>query len=136
MNLDDYLKKIKKLRTGISYGHVKPHKPVMVLTMLSLIENGKITSNRIDYSPQLLELFKKFFDIVRSEQDSLTPLLPFFIFVGMVFGLMLSLLAAFPPDSSSRPPRLFPDRLLKSWSGQFSSCVSGINQSTHLVIRP
>jgi len=82
MNLDDYLKKFTKLRAGVSHGHVKPHKPVMLLVILSLIENSKITSNRIDYSPQLLELFKKFFDIVRSEQDALNPLLPFFYLRG------------------------------------------------------
>lgn len=82
MNIDDYLKKISKLRTGMIHGHVRPHKPVMMLAILSLIENRKITSNRIDYSPQLLELFKRFFDIVKSEQDALNPLLPFFYLRG------------------------------------------------------
>ncbi len=82
MNLDGYLKKFTKLRTGISHGHVKPHKPVMMLAILFLIENKKITSNRIDYSPQLLELFKRFFDVVRIEQDALNPLLPFFYLRG------------------------------------------------------
>jgi putative restriction endonuclease len=82
MNLDGYLKKITNLRTGLSYGHVKPHKPIMMLSILSMIENRKITSNRIDYSPNLLELFKRFFDIVRSEQDALNPLLPFFYLRG------------------------------------------------------
>ncbi len=85
MNLNSYLKKFTKLRTGINHGHVKPHKPVMMLTILSLIENRKITSNRIDYSPQLLELFKRFFDIVRTEQDALNPLLPFFYLRGDCF---------------------------------------------------
>ena len=82
MNLDGYLKKFTKLRTGASHGHIKPHKPVMMLAILSLIENGKIISNRINYSPQLLELFKRFFDIVRTEQDVLNPLLPFFYLRG------------------------------------------------------
>ncbi len=82
MNLDDYLNKFTKLRAGVSHGHVKPHKPVMMLAILSLIENRKITSNRIDYSPQLLELFKRFFEIVRTEQDALNPLLPFFYLRG------------------------------------------------------
>ncbi|MCD4677594.1 MAG: hypothetical protein K8S18_16605, partial [Desulfobacula sp.] len=82
MNLDGYLKKIVNLRTGRSHGHVKPHKPIMMLAILSLIENRKIISNRIDYSPHLLELFKRFFDVVRSEQDALNPLLPFFYLRG------------------------------------------------------
>ncbi len=82
MNLDGYLKKFTKLRTGVSRGQVKPHKPVMLLAILSLIENKKITSNRIDYSPYLLELFKRLFDIVKSEQDALNPLLPFFYLRG------------------------------------------------------
>jgi len=78
MSLDGYLKKFINLRTGVSRGHVKPHKPVMMLAVLSLIENRRIASNKIDYSPHLLELFKRFFDIVRLEQDALNPLLPFF----------------------------------------------------------
>ncbi len=82
MNLDSYLKKFSKLRTGVSCGHVKPHKPVMLLAILLLIENKKITSNRINYSPYLLELFKRLFDIVRLEQDALNPLLPFFYLRG------------------------------------------------------
>jgi len=82
MNFDSYLKKISKLRTGLSHGHVKPHKPIMMLAILSLIENRKIRSNKIDYSPHLLELFKRFFDVVRSEQDALNPLLPFFYLRG------------------------------------------------------
>ncbi len=82
MSLDIYIEKFQKLRTGVSHGHVKPHKPVMMLTILTLIENRKITSNRIAYSPQLLELFKRLFDIVRSKQDALSPLLPFFYLRG------------------------------------------------------
>jgi len=82
MNQDDYLKKFGRLRTGLIHGHIRPHKPVMVLAILSLIENQKITSNRIVYSPYLLELFKRFFDIVKSEQDALNPLLPFFYLRG------------------------------------------------------
>jgi putative restriction endonuclease len=82
MNLDGYLKKFTKLRTGVSHGHVKPHKPIMLLSIISLIENRKIISNRINYSPQLLELYKRFFDIVRAEQDALNPLLPFFYLRG------------------------------------------------------
>ncbi|MBU2630062.1 MAG: HNH endonuclease [Proteobacteria bacterium] len=54
----------------------------MLLAIISLIENRKIVSNKIDYSPHLLELFKRFFDIVRAEQDALNPLLPFFYLRG------------------------------------------------------
>ncbi len=82
MNLESYLEKFANLRTGINRGHVKPHKPVMMLAILSMIENRKITSNRISYSPQLLELFNRFFDIVKSEQDVSNPLLPFFYLRG------------------------------------------------------
>jgi len=82
MDLDAYLEKFTNLRTGLSHGHVKPHKPIMMMAILSLIENRKITSNRIEYSPHLPELFKRFFDIVRSEKDALNPLLPFFYLRG------------------------------------------------------
>ncbi|MCP4763417.1 MAG: hypothetical protein GY870_16715, partial [archaeon] len=78
MNFENYLDKFQKLGTGIVRGHIRPHKPVMILAILSLIENGKLSENRIEYSPQLLELFKRFFDLVKTKDDALNPILPFF----------------------------------------------------------
>lgn len=78
MTFDNYLDKFRKLRTGFIHGHSRPHKPVMILAILSLIENGKLRENRIEYSPQLLELFKRYFDLVKTEDDALNPILPFF----------------------------------------------------------
>jgi putative restriction endonuclease len=57
----------------------------MILAILSLIENGKLSENRIEYSPQLLELFKRYFDLVKTEDDALNPILPFFHLLGDKF---------------------------------------------------
>ncbi|THB77178.1 MAG: hypothetical protein D3926_16040 [Desulfobacteraceae bacterium] len=78
MLFDDYLKKAQTLRTGVVKGYKRPHKPAMLLAILSLIENGKLNENKIAYSPLLLELFKRYFEIVKSQEDSFNPILPFF----------------------------------------------------------
>ena len=50
----------------------------MLLALLDLFEQGVIKENRIRYRPELLELFGEYFDAVRSENDQLTPINPYF----------------------------------------------------------
>jgi len=85
MDFNDYLSMFQKLSTASVGGHIRPHKPVMMLAIMSLIENKKIDANRIRYSPQLLELFKRYFDLVRRHNDALNPIMPFFYLRGDKF---------------------------------------------------
>ncbi len=50
----------------------------MLLSVLSLAEAGQLTENRIRYCPELLEIFRRFFEIVRAGNDNCTPFNPFF----------------------------------------------------------
>jgi len=50
----------------------------MLLAVLSLADNGELLANEIRYSPELLELFKRFFEILRQDTDRCTPWNPFF----------------------------------------------------------
>ncbi len=77
-DLSRYRDAFAELRVGHANGHDKPHKPAMLLAVMDLIESGRIVTNRIAYDPELLERFKAYFELVRSAQDTLTPLLPFF----------------------------------------------------------
>jgi len=74
---DIYFDKIINLRTGGTKQHSKPHKPIMLLSILDLIESGTIESNRIEYTPELIESFRRYFDIVKEKDDAFNPYLPF-----------------------------------------------------------
>ncbi len=82
MSLATYADKFSQLNVGRVAGHERPHKPVMLLALLDLFEQGLIKENRITYSPELLELFGEYFDAVRSENDQPTPINPFFYLRG------------------------------------------------------
>ena len=82
MSLATYADKFSQLNVGRIGGHERPHKPVMLLALLDLFDQGVIKENRITYSPELLELFGEYFDAVRSENDQPTPINPFFYLRG------------------------------------------------------
>ncbi len=65
------------LHTGIVGNHERPHKPVMLLAVMDLIELKVITNNLIPFSDQLRQRFTHYFDIVRKSNDSNTPINPF-----------------------------------------------------------
>ncbi|MBI4831438.1 MAG: HNH endonuclease [Candidatus Lindowbacteria bacterium] len=84
-NLHKYEDAFASLRVGRCGGHDRPHKPLMLLAVMDLVESGRISENKIHYEPELLERFKAYFDLVKSQDDSLTPLLPFFFLRGDKF---------------------------------------------------
>ncbi|MCE9615534.1 MAG: HNH endonuclease [Lentisphaerae bacterium] len=76
--LSSYAERFQSLHTDQHEGRPRPHKAVMLLAVLSLADNGQLTENRIFYGPELLELFKRFFAVVRGATDQCTPWNPFF----------------------------------------------------------
>jgi putative restriction endonuclease len=50
----------------------------MLLGVLGLAESRYLVRNEIRFEPSLLERFARFFEIVRSESDRLSPFLPLF----------------------------------------------------------
>lgn len=71
-----YLNKIQKLRIDRASGKPAPHKPLLLLTVIDLIEQGAIQKNRIVPSPQLVESFLKYWNLLSNE--SARVYLPFF----------------------------------------------------------
>ncbi|HEX8091513.1 MAG TPA: HNH endonuclease [Blastocatellia bacterium] len=58
--LQYYLRKIETLRIGRAHNAPAPHKPLLLLAVLDLIEAGDIHTNRIEPSPRLVETFLKY----------------------------------------------------------------------------
>ena len=59
-----------------------PHKPILLLAILELIAQGKLTQNQIELSPDLIAAFLKYWgQLVRTEHQS-TIALPFYHLTG------------------------------------------------------
>ena len=73
--LQKYVHKFKNLRVDRAHG-AAPNKPVLLLAILELIEQGQIRENIILPSPSLFEIFMKYWSIVTNRRPNLA--LPFF----------------------------------------------------------
>jgi putative restriction endonuclease len=74
--LTHYLNKIEKLRIDRSRSKPAPHKPILLLAVIDLFEQGAVTNNKIELSPQIVESFLKFWHLVSLEKPRI--FLPFF----------------------------------------------------------
>lgn len=77
-DFQEYLAKFQSLNCGRVGDHERPHKPVLLLAVLDLAESGRLAENRITLSPELLEVFRRYFDVVRTPSDQPTAINPFF----------------------------------------------------------
>jgi putative restriction endonuclease len=57
--------------------HERPHKPLLLLAALDLLDEGLATPDRIPWSQELRDKFTKRFEVVRKNNDSNTPENPF-----------------------------------------------------------
>ena len=74
--LQKYQQKMKKLRVDRAHG-VAPHQPLLLLTVIELIEQGQIHENKIPLSPDLAETFLKYWTKVVIDRKP-DIVLPFF----------------------------------------------------------
>ena len=73
--LEKYVQKIKCLRVDRAHG-VAPHKPLLLLAVIELIERGQIQENKISLSPDLAETFMRYWSKVTDRRPNIA--LPFF----------------------------------------------------------
>ena len=81
-SIDDAVEALYDLNVGvIGHGadrHERPHKPVLMLTVLDLIASGAASPDKIHWSQELRARFSAYFDLVRALDDQCTPENPFF----------------------------------------------------------
>jgi putative restriction endonuclease len=73
--LQKYVQKMKRLRIDKARG-AAPNKPLLLLAIIELIEQGHIRENKISPSPSLVEVFMKYWLKVSERKPNLA--LPFF----------------------------------------------------------
>lgn len=78
MTTEEAIALLYDLKRDRSSGHEKPHKPVLLLAVMDLIERGEINDNRIVPSKELREVFTNYFKIVRQGNDQNSPENPFY----------------------------------------------------------
>ncbi len=76
--LDQLLSEIDALRRGGSSQDPKPHKLLMLLTVLDLSEEGRLVENKILFDERLIALFEKHFRQFANQGDWYQPGPPFF----------------------------------------------------------
>lgn len=75
-NLDFYLDKIRNLNRNRNHGTPAPHKPLLILAAIDLIEQGKVLNNQILPNTEFVEAFLKYWNLIRSERPRI--FLPFY----------------------------------------------------------
>ncbi len=76
-NLDYYYRKFSKLRVDRARG-IAPHKPILLLSIIDLIEHKVLRHNRIFLEPELIATFLKFWSQLGSNAHQPDIALPFF----------------------------------------------------------
>jgi len=75
--IQKYLFQFSKLKRSATNGGA-PHKPILLLSILSLIRKGEITSNRIEITPGLVLEFKSIWALLVVSHHTANFSLPFF----------------------------------------------------------
>jgi putative restriction endonuclease len=77
-----WLERLYNLRRDKRGSHERPHKPVLLLAVLDLLDRGSLTKNEIRLSPDLTKTFKRYFEVVRQRDDQPTIENPFYHLCG------------------------------------------------------
>jgi putative restriction endonuclease len=75
---EEWLERLYSLRRDKRGSHERPHKPVLLLSILDLLDRGVIAENRIPLSEELARSFRRYFDVVRERDDQPTIQYPYF----------------------------------------------------------
>ena len=80
-----WLERLYNLRRDKSGSHERPHKPALLLSIIDLLDRGVITRNEVPLSDELVATFKRYFAVVRRENDQPTIQNPYFHLCGDKF---------------------------------------------------
>jgi putative restriction endonuclease len=82
LSLDQAIERLYDLNVGttpVEEGppHERPHKPLLLLAVFDLFDEGLATPDRVPWCQDLRDRFKARFDVVRKHNDQCNPDLPF-----------------------------------------------------------
>ena len=65
----EWLERLYNLRRDKRGSHERPHKPALLLAIHDLLDRGQVKANEIALTPELVRTFRRYFDVVRQEDD-------------------------------------------------------------------
>lgn len=77
-----WLERLYSLRRDKSGTHERPHKPVLLLSIIDLLDRGVIRENEVPLSEELVQTFKRYFEVVRKLNDKPSIENPFYFLSG------------------------------------------------------
>jgi putative restriction endonuclease len=116
----EWLERLYNLRRDKRGSHERPHKPVLLLSILELLDRGKLDTNDIRLTPELVKTFRRYFDVVRRHDDQPSIENPFYFLSGDGFWQVHKpgQPPLYEPGNASSPPSM---RILRAASGRFDS---------------
>lgn len=81
----EWLERLYNLRRDKRGTHERPHKPVLLLSIIDLLDRDLIRRNEVVLSEELVATFKLYFEVVRRHDDQPTIQNPFFHLSGDKF---------------------------------------------------
>lgn len=79
---EHWLERLYNLRRDRRGAHERPHKPVLLLSIIDLLDREVITSNAVPFSEELVATFKRYFAVVKQRDDKPTIENPFYFLAG------------------------------------------------------
>jgi putative restriction endonuclease len=104
-----WLERLYNLRRDKRGSHERPHKPVLLLAILDLLDRGLITKNEVHLTPDLENTFDRYFEVVRQRNDKPTIQNPFYHLCGDGFWHLVPKPGErllYEPGNVSGPPSL------------------------------
>jgi putative restriction endonuclease len=104
-----WLERFYNLRRDKRGAHERPHKPVLLLAILDLLDRGILTRNEIPLNTGLIKTFKRYFEVVRQRDDQPTIENPFYHLSGDGFWQLVARPGEGPlyePGNASRVPTI------------------------------
>ena len=84
-DLNYYIRKFAKLNVNKKNGISAPHKPILLLSVIELVEQKKIQNNQIYLSPELIATFLKYWSNLVTTKHQSNIALPYFHLTGDKF---------------------------------------------------
>lgn len=81
-NWQSWLDRIYNLRRDKRGSHERPHKPVLLLSIIHLLDRDVIKGNQIPLSAELVQTFRRYFSVVQQRDDQPSIENPFYFLSG------------------------------------------------------
>ncbi|MBN7816244.1 HNH endonuclease [Algoriphagus pacificus] len=106
MHLERFLSALTKLKRGSTPYGLAPHKPILLLTILDLMDRGYITENKIFINGELVSAFHESWDLLASDGFVEDFTLPFYHLQNdKICGVAFWFLKTFPGYKITKPIR-------------------------------